>query len=435
MFRFSRIGLVLGVVALAIASFTSCSKSDFVGPTLINDPINLKRSFTVNPGESVSLTSKFDVPESLTFEWSIDGVKMADSKSTYTFSTTDPGSYIITEKISNSNGEVFIDYYVTVRGKTYDQGYFLLNNNTSEASLTFISKDYSTTDENAYATVNPGKTLGSNIVSAQAYLGKIYIISETEGLIVLNSITLKEVARIALPAKPNYFLGIDRATALLSTDDGIYRINLNPLKVGDKIPGIGGRCGLMATTTSYIQVLTLESKIIAIDRNKLIVSKLLNVGRSGLATDLSGNVWSSKDTLYSINSSLYVTKYKMPTGFLVTSSWNPWNEGSLCISQTENALFFIRANSDGRPSQEIYKVSLSTITNTSTTAFITLPAGRAFSGVGIRINSENNIVASTVSSTGDSPEVVVYRAGDGTPVKTIKTTSKEAKSMLFNNVK
>ena len=428
--------MVLGFVAMAVASFTSCSKSEFKGPILINDPINLKRAFTIDPGQSVTLTSKFEVPESLSYEWSIDGEKKSDSGSSYTFTTTEPGSYIITQRIFNGNGEVFIDYYVVVRG-AYDKGAFLFNNNTAEASLTYISKDLLTVEENAYTKENPGKTLGSKIISAQGYLGKIYIISETEGLIALNSITLKEVGRIkTLPAKPNYFLGIDRTTALLSTDDGIYRINLNPLSVGDKIPSIGGRCGMMINTTNYIQVLTLVNGIVAIDKNKLIVSKVLRVGRSGMATDLTGNVWTSrKDTLFAISSSLYVRNYKMPNGLQVTASWSPWNEGSLCISQTENALFFIRANSDGKPTQEIYKVNLNSISSSSATAFITLPEGRAFSGIGLRIDNENNIFASTVSSTGDSPEVVMYRAGDGTLVKTIATTSKEAKSMLFNNVK
>lgn len=428
--------MVLGVVAVAIASFTSCSKSEFIGPTLINDPVNLKRTFTVNPGDPVTLTSKFDVSETLSYEWSIDGAKKSDSGNTYTFTTTEPGSYIITERVSNNYGEVFIDYYVVVRGKTYDQGSFLFNNNTSEASLTFVNKDFSTIDENAYATQNPGKTLGSGVTSAQSYLGKIYILSQTEGLIVLNSITLKEIGRIALPAKANCFLGIDRATALISTDDGIYRISLNPLKVGDKIPGIGGRVGMMANTTSYIQVLTLENGLIAIDKNKLLISKVLRVGRAGLTTDLSGNVWTSyRDTLYSVSPSLYVTKYKMPGGLLVTASWNPWNEGSLCLSQAENALFFIRSNSDGRPSQNIYKVSLNSISNITPTAFITLPADRSFSGVGIRIDNNNNIIASTVSTTGDNPEVVVYRAGDGALVNTIATTSTGTQSMLFNNIK
>lgn len=428
--------MVLGFVAMAVASFTSCSKSEFKGPILINDPINYKRAFTIDPGQSVTLTSKFEVPESLSYEWSIDGEKKSDSGSSYTFTTTEPGSYIITQRIFNGNGEVFIDYYVVVRG-AYDKGAFLFNNNTAEASLTYISKDLLTVEENAYTKENPGKTLGSKIISAQGYLGKIYIISETEGLIALNSITLKEVGRIkTLPAKPNYFLGIDRTTALLSTDDGIYRINLNPLSVGDKIPSIGGRCGMMINTTSYIQVLTLVNGIVAIDKNKLIVSKVLRVGRSGMTADLTGNVWTShRDTLFAISSSLYVRNYKMPNGLQVTASWSPWNEGSLCISQTENALFFIRANSDGKPTQEIYKVNLNSISSSSATAFITLPEGRAFSGIGLRIDNENNIFASTVSSTGDSPEVVMYRAGDGTLVKTIATTSKEAKSMLFNNVK
>lgn len=428
--------MVLGFVAMAVASFTSCSKSEFKGPILINDPINLKRAFTIDPGQSVTLTSKFEVPESLSYEWSIDGEKKSDSGSAYTFTTTEPGSYIITQRIFNDNGEVFIDYYVVVRG-TYDKGAFLFNNNTTEASLTYISKDLLTVEENAYTKENPGKTLGSKIISAQGYLGKIYIISETEGLIALNSITLKEVGRIeTLPAKPNYFLGIDRTTALLSTDDGIYRINLKPLSVGGKIPSIGGRCGMMINTPNYIQVLTLVNGVISIDKNKLIVSKVLRVGRSGMTKDLTGNVWTShRDTLFSISSSLYVKYYKMPNGLQVTSSWSPWNEGSLCISQTENALFFVRANSDGKPTQEIYKVNLNSISSASVTPFITLPEGRAFSGIGLRIDSENNLFASTVSSTGDSPEVIVYRAGDGTLVKTIATTSKDTKSMLFNNVK
>jgi hypothetical protein len=436
MFRFFRLGLVIGAVAVAIASFTSCSKSEFIGPTLVSDPVNNLRTFTINPGETATLTSKFDEPQSLSYEWSIDGTKLADNGSSYTFTTSEPGSYIITQQISNKYGEVFVDYHVVVRGKTYDNGSFLFNNNTTEASLTFVSKDFATVVENAYATANPGKTLGSKIASAQGYLGKIYIISETEGLIVLNAITLKEVGRIAkLPAKANFFLGIDRAMALLSTDDGVYRINLSPLSIGDKIPGIGGRVGMMVNTTSYIQVLTLENGIIAIDKNKLLVSRVLKVGRSGLTKDLSGNVWTSyRDTLYSVSTSLSVTKYKV-RGLLVTSSWNPWNEGSLCVSETENALFFIRANTDGTPSREIYKLSLNSISNTTITAFITLPEGRTFSGIGLRIDNSNNIVTSTVGSNGGNPEVVVYRAGDGTLVKSIATTSTEAKSMLFNNVK
>ena len=434
MLRFFRIGLALAIATIAIAGATSCSKSEFEGPILINDPVNLKRTFTINPGESVTLTSKFDVPESLNYEWSIDGAKTSVSEGSYVFTTNESGSYIITQRVFNGYGEAFIDYYVVVRG-TYDKGTFLLNNNTTEASLTYISKDLTAVDENAYATANPGKTLGAKIVSAQAYLGKFYIISQTEGLIVLNSITLKELGRIALPAKANYFLGIDRTTALLSTDDGIYRINLNPLSVGEKIPGFGGRAGMMANTPNYVLALTLENGVVAVDKSRLIVSKVLRVGRSGLAADISGNVWTShKDTLFKISPSLYVSSYRMPTGITVTSSWNPWNEGSLCISTSENALFFIRANSDGRPSREIYKVNINTISSSSP-VLSTLPEGRAFSGIGLRIDNENNIVASTVSTTGDNPEVVVYRAADASLVKTIPTASTDTRSMLFNSVK
>lgn len=427
-------GLILSLTALLIS--TSCTKSEFNGPILVNDPINLKRTFTINPGESASFTSKFEEPENLTYEWSIDGAKIADSGSAYTFTSKEPGSYIITQKIFNSYGEVYIDYYVVVRGD-YDNGSFLFNNNTSEASLTYINKDFTTVQENAYATVNPGKTLGSKIAAVQAFNGKFFIISNTQGLIVVNSISLKEVARIPnLPANANYFLGIDRTTALLSTDDGIYKVNLNPLSLGEKIPGIGGRVGMMVNTPSYVHALTLTNGVIAIDKNKMLVAKVLRVGRTGLTTDKNGNVWTShSDTLISIGSSLYVNKYVMPKTMSVTSSWNPWNEGSLCASGIENALFFINAKSDGKPSQEIFKIDVNSINNITSQVFITLPAGRSFSGVGLRINNDNNIIASTVSSTGTDPAVVVYRAGDGTPVKTLPVASTETKTMLFNNVK
>ncbi len=434
MVRYFRIGLMISLAALLIS--TSCTKSEFNGPILVNDPVNLKRAFTINPGESVPFTSKFEEPESLTYEWSIDGVKKADSGSAYTFTSTEPGSYIITQKITNAYGEVYIDYYVVVRG-AYDKGSFLFNNNTGEASITYLNKDFTSVEENAYATVNPGKTLGARVTSVQAFNGKFYIISSTEGLIVVNSITLKEVGRIAkLPANANNFLGIDRSTALLSTDDGIYKVNLNPLSLGERIPGIGGRVGIMVNTPSYIHALTLTNGVVVISKSKLLVSKILRVGRAGLTTDMSGNVWTSHaDTLYSISSSLYVVKHLMPKTMSVTSSWNPWNEGSLCASGVENALFFIGANTNGKPSQDIFKIDVNSISNITSKVFITLPAGRSFSGIGIRINNDNNIVASTVSSTGTDPAVVVFRAGDGSPVKTISVASTETQTMLFNNVK
>lgn len=433
---------ILAVAALAFFSVASCTKSEFQGPTLVSDSVNYKRTFTINPGESVTLTAMFENPESLSFTWFIDGAETAASGPSFLFTTKESGSYIITEKISNNTATVLIDYYVLVRGP-YDSGSFLFDNSSTEGTLTFINSDFSEVQEKAYATVNPGKTLGTKIVSVNIYQGKLYILSKSEGLIVANAITLKEITRIKeIPASANYFLPLNRAKALLSTDNGIYQVNLNPLTVGEKVPGIGGRVGMMVNGKSYIMALTLENGIVAIDPIKMIGYRALNVGRSGLAQDMSGNVWTSYlDTLYSVNSSLYVKKYLLPQGFRVTSSWNPWNEGSLCASTIENSLFYVSSKTDGMPSNKIVRVDLNTIDNNINdinkpillSYFLELTGDRVFNGIGLRISPKNNITASTVSSTGGSPKVLIIRAGDGTLVKDIDVANSSSASMLFMN--
>lgn len=436
MVRLIRIALAIGIAAITAANFSSCTKSEFNGPILVNDPVNLKRTFTINPGESANLTTKFDAPESLKYEWSINDEKIDASGSSYNFTTSESGTYIITQRVFNDNGEVFIDYYVAVRG-AYDKGTFIFSNSDKGAGLTYISKDLETVNSKVFAEVNPDKTLGTRISSVQAYNGKLYILSASEGLIVLNSITLKEINRVkSIPANANFFLPIDRATALLSTDDGIYQVNLKTLAVGAKIPGIGGRVGLMANTENHVQVLTLGSGMISIDKSKLTISKLLRVGRSGLAKDLSNNVWTSyKDTLFSISPSFNVSYYKMSGNLQVASSWNPWNEGTMCTSTATNSLFFVRANTNGLPSGVLMKFDLSTLSNSTTEPFVTLPEGRVFSGIGLRIDSENNIVATTTDANGGTPEMVVYRAGNAQLVKRISIPSADACALLFNNVK
>lgn len=433
---------VLPVCLIALQAtliLSSCSKNEFNGPILVNDPVNNKRTFTLEKGQTTTLTSKFESPESLSYEWSIDGQKIANaSSSSYTFSSAEPGSYIITQRIFNGNGEVYIDYYVVVKGG-YDKGTFLFNNNGT-ASISFVNSDFSSSETNAYAKANPGKSLGKSVLSAQPYNGKIYIVTEDQGLVVVNSITLKEVARIpSLPAKPNYFLCVDRSIALLSTDEGIYKVNLSPLALGEKIVGIGGRVGKMAITSSYVFALTLENGVVAIDKNKLTISRILRVGKAGLTTDISENVWTTnRDTLFAITNSLSVTKNRVINGPYATASWNPWNEGTLCTSTAENELFFIKANDDGRPSREIYKVTINSLSNLSIKLFGTIPEGRSFSGVGIRISSENNIVASTVSSTtGADPAILVYpAAGSGdAPKYALSVEGKNPSAILFNNIK
>lgn len=434
--------IIIAAIAIAgIAIATSCTKTDYTGPTLASDSSNYKRTFTINPGEKANLVSKFLNPEALSYEWTMDGNVLASEGSSYQFSSNDPGCYIITQRIYNSIAEVKIDYYIVVRGG-YDNGAFIYTNNEDGAAIGYVSRDYSTVDGNAYQTANPGKTLGKKISCANSFYGKTYVISESEGLIVLNSITLKEIGRLPkLPAGPNFIINVDRNNALLSTDDGVYRISLNPLALGERIQNLSGRVGMMVNNGNYILALTLNHGVIAINPTSYLLARTLKVGKSGLTTDLSGNTWTSyTDTLYRISNNLLVTKYILNVSgtkhFWVASSWNPWNEGTLTRSPIENAMYYIVANPDGTPSRELVKVNLNSLNQYITiTPFITLPENRNFSGIGFRLNSDNNIVCSTVDNNGANPQMDVYRGGDATFVQSVPVSATNAKSILYNRVK
>lgn len=435
MVKYLRISAILAVVALSATLISSCSKSDYTGPILGSDSANYRRTFTIDPGKSATLESKFLKPETLSYEWSMDGKVLATDGTSYTFTSTEPGTYIITQRIYNNVAQVFIDYYVTVRGG-YDYGSFIYTNNSDGAAIQYVSGNLGQVEKNLFEVVNPGKSLGSRISSATTFFGKTYILSETEGIIVVNPQTLKEIGRISnLPAKPNFLVNVDRATALLSTDNGVYAINLSPLSLGEKVVGINGRVGMMVSTPKYTMALTINNGVMAINNTNLLLAQAMKVGKSGLAADVSGNVWTTyQDTLYSISQYLRITKYLMPTTLRVGSTWNPWNEGTLTRSPVENSLFFIGANMDGSLTRSIYRLNLNNVNNITATPFITLDNSLKFTGVGFRINSENNIVASTVNNDGSNPQVVVYRAGDGTLVNSVATSSAEAQSILFNKV-
>lgn len=434
--------IIIAAIAIAgIAIATSCTKTDYTGPTLASDSSNYKRTFTINPGEKANLVSKFLKPEALSYEWTMDGNVLASEGSSYQFSSNDPGCYIITQRIYNSIAEVKIDYYIVVRGG-YDNGAFIYTNNEDGAAIGYVSRDYSTVDGNAYQTANPGKTLGTKISCANSFYGKTYVVSESEGLIVLNSITLKEIARIpSLPNNANYIINVDRSTALLSTDEGIYKIHLNPLALGERIQNLNGRVGMMVNNGNYIFALTLNNGVIAINPSTLLLAKVLNVGKSGLTKDIAGNLWTSYlDTIYRVNTNLTVSKFNLnivnATHYRVTSSWNPWNEGSLTMSSIENAIYYIVSNPDGSPSRTLVKLNLNSLSSTiAVTPFITLPENRNFNGIGFRLNSDNNIVCSTVDNNGANPQMDVYRGGDATFVQSVPVSATNAKSILYNRVK
>lgn len=433
MARYLRICTLLAVAATAAAIIVSCTKTDFTGPTLASNEINYKRTFIINPGEKVNLISLFLKPDQLSNEWTMDGQVLAKEGSSYTFSSSEPGSYIITQRVYNGIAEVYIDYYVVVRGP-YGNGTLILTNSSTESQLTFVSKDNKVIDENAYKTANPGKTLGLRASSATAFYGKMYILTDSE-IIVLNSQTLKEITRITTPSKPNYLLNVDRSNALLSTDNGIYKLNITPLQIGNKIVGLNDRVGKMVKNDKYVMALSING-VVAINSTTLLITRNFRSGKSDLVADIGGNFWTTNgDSLIFITSTLQAYGARMANGLKVTSSWNPWNEGTLTLSSVENTLLFIKANDDGTPSRSIYKLDISNPRSVKPSEFIKIPDDRNFVGIGFRINSENNIVATTVNSSGGDPQMAVYRTGDATFVGSVPTTVTNTKSILFNNTK
>lgn len=152
-------------------------------------------SFEVAQEDTLVLTANVKDADKMAYAWILDG-KQVSNERTFAYIPTERGDYGITLTVTGEQGEKTItSSIINVCGK-YKHGTFVLNEGSTNGSLTFISPKGKVT-ENAYEKEN-GTKLGKYTQDLYIHNGKLYIISQNGGndgmLVIADAETLQRIA-------------------------------------------------------------------------------------------------------------------------------------------------------------------------------------------------------------------------------------------------
>ncbi|NKI26402.1 DUF5074 domain-containing protein [Arenibacter sp. 6A1] len=285
----------------------------------------------------------------------------------------------------------------------YTSGLFIVNEGwfgQETGSVNFFRNGSNDIETKVFANANPGSTLGNTTQYAAIYNQQLYIISKQGALVVADAKTMKETGRIdnfnKLASDGRAFCGVTADLGLVSTANGIYKLNLNPLSLGDKIDGITGEVGELLQYRQYVFAVA-KGKIYVINTDTWAIDKTYDGAKGGLAVSKDGMVWSANgNSLLKINPyTLEMETIAMPTGVSVSHNAWVWTASSLSASKQENALYFVNG-------LKVYKYVIGD-PNSLNSPLFTVPSGRMIYGAGINVDPRNNqVVVTTIDGWGTS---------------------------------
>lgn len=238
---------------------------------------------------------------------------------------------------------------------------------------------------------NPGndiKPTTSSLEFGTVYNEKLYLVSKIGGpVVVADAYSLKEEQRIPSKSDNDWraFLGISETKGLLSSSDGIHKINLETLQIEGKIPEISGQIGDMERAGDYIFVLSQREGAIILNATSYEIEKRIPGMDLGFAKTADDNIWvAGESQLVKINPNNLETE-GIELGFTAYGSWGSWHPGS--ITASANAVFIAKNGSFGG-GNEIYRYQdeLASLEE----PFITLPETEVFYGTGLGYNPDTD---------------------------------------------
>lgn len=189
----------------------------------------------------------------------------------------------------------------------------------------------------------------------------------------------------------NNFCIINDQTGILTTTNGAFKVNLNPLTLGEKLndmDNVKNDKEDIYKTENYLFIRSQET-VKVYNINDLSFNKQIGTEiKTGFALTKDGMLWAANSNkLVKINpNSLESEEIQLPNNLkiFIDTTYKP---SGLCASITENALYFAHApNFNGT---DIYKFD---ITTQNVNKFFTAPTNYSGYGAGIQVNPQNGDV-------------------------------------------
>lgn len=402
-----------------IGSFLFACKKDATNPGPGPVIANPGSADTLHIGDTVVLRPGAVTGGDVLFRWTVNGATVGND-AVYTFEAKEQGDYRVVFIASNQEGMDSVVYPLHVWGK-YENGFFMVEEGqygTTNGDVAYYSYDSNKVLFNVYAKENPGGSMGptsATLQFANIWNGKMYMVVKVGGpLVVTNAYTMKETGRINnLPLDEGHaFVGVDQNRGLLSTVNGIYRLNLNGPVLGDRVAGIDTAAGDMLLAEKYIFAVTQAEGMVILNANDYSVAKKYKQVSIGFTRTKDGAVWAAGDSALVRIDPVTLDITTIPVPFKVTNPWAlwSWRSGSITSSVNGNEVYIAERKSYPGIGGDLeyggthlYRYVPGNAASLSA-PFITLPAGQFFYGCSVRFNERTKelLVISLMDEWGAS---------------------------------
>lgn len=420
------------LILLSFSFFTtSCEKEPKLDAPQIAS-IGISADTTITLGSSLKLTPTQVAQLGTTFQWKVNN-NVVSTEPNFVFEPKEEGVYSLSYQATNEAGTAIKEVTITV--KKYYKGILIVNEGWfghENGSVNYFNLNTNTQHLDIFKTNNPGLELGTTTQYGTVQGGNLYIISKMgRSIVVADASTMKEKGSLTLESSISgrAFTAVSNQFGVLTTSKGAYKLNLNPLSLGQVLPGLeevsNKQCGGVYANDKFIFVISQTKGALIYDATTLKLEKTIEGIEVGFARTKDGAVWASKkqSTLVKIDPiTLATTEYPLPSTIKIHNSWGAWNAGSLCASYKENALYFTKAGAWGGGNQ-IYKY-IPGQESSLDKVFATGKADDAFYGASIAVDpATDNVVATYVKDGwGDSfsdNRLVIFNGKTGAEVKRI----------------
>lgn len=194
----------------------------------------------------------------------------------------------------------------------------------------------------------------------------------------------------------NNFCIINDQTGILTTTNGAFKVDLNPLTLGEKLNNMDVRNDKedIYKTENYLFILS-KGAVKVYDINDLSFKKEIGTEiKTGFALTKDGMLWAANgNKLTGINTTTLNSKdIELPDELKIYYNQWAYTPTGLCASTTENVLYFVNTTQEGSTiyGKNIYKFDIRT--ESATPLFSTPAENMSIYGAGIQVDPSNGDV-------------------------------------------
>lgn len=383
----------LYLLTLLALPFISSSCNDDDEPKAEITSLGIEDGATVNVGQIIKLEAQINNTNTqggIEYNWEVNGESVSH-ESNYTFMASKKGTHTITLNITNNTDN--FQKSISINAQMYPSSFYVVNEGKSSGSVNRYHKgewNYKIISELGYPS-----TVG---VVDENYM---YIVSQNSPFLVRaklsdHSIVDRIRSTLGPNGQANNFCIINDQTGILTTTNGAFKVDLNPLTLGEKLNNMDVRNDKedIYKTENYLFILS-KGAVKVYDINDLSFKKEIGTEiKTGFALTKDGMLWAANgNKLTGINTTTLNSKdIELPDELKIYYNQWAYTPTGLCASTTENVLYFVNTTQEGSTiyGKNIYKFDIRT--ESATPLFSTPAENMSIYGAGIQVDPSNGDV-------------------------------------------